>query len=194
MKLIKPALLQILVALSLPISGGVLADNYRSLSDRGETGAVAYDYAEVLHAEPIQHSFERRIPVENCWNEQVRNERARPEASSSYLGPVLGAVIGGGLGNAVGHHKRNQQVGAAVGAVLGATVGHEITRDKSAGGSGVDVYYTNERRCDTTYEVEADHRTVGYWVTYQYRGQEYRTRMDSHPGQRIRVRVTVEPA
>ncbi len=179
----------LLAAITLSMSLPLLADD-----DYPGYGNAVYDYAEVVQAEPIYRTVERRLPIENCWTEQVRHERQQPrDSGGSYLGPVLGAVIGGGIGNAVGHHKRNQQVGAAVGAVLGATVGHEITRDKTAGG-GVDVYYTNERRCDTTYQVEAENRTVGYWVTYLYRGQEYRTRMDSHPGSRIRVRVTVEPA
>ncbi|MBK8970858.1 MAG: glycine zipper 2TM domain-containing protein [Hahellaceae bacterium] len=169
------------------LTPAVFAQNYDQSSN-----AVWYDSADVTGVEPIYRNVERQIPVENCWTEQVRHESARPSEGGSYLGPVLGAVIGGGLGNAVGHHKRNKQVGTAVGAVLGATVGHEITRQSDSGG-GVDVYYTSERRCDTRYETEVDSRTVGYWVSYRYRGQDYRTRMDHAPGDRIRVRVTVEP-
>lgn len=164
-----------------------LADRHGRAND-----PVWYDTADVTGVEPIYRNVERQVPVENCWTEQVRHETARASEGGSYLGPVLGAVIGGGLGNAVGHHKRNKQVGTAVGAVLGATVGHEITRQSESGG-GVDVYYTSERRCDTRYETEVDSQTVGYWVNYRYRGQDYRTRMDHAPGDRLRVKVTIEP-
>lgn len=163
----------------------------RAESGRHRGGGEPTRWADVVDVTPIEERFEQRIPRESCWTEQVRQERERYARDDSYLGPVLGGVIGGALGNAVGHQKRNKQVGAAVGAIVGATVGHEITRQRTP--LSPEVYYTSERRCETTYDVRQDYRTVGYWVTYRYYGEEYRTRLSEHPGDRLRVRVAVEP-
>ena len=38
-----------------------------------------------------------------------------------------------------------------------------------------------------------DERLAGYDVTYEYANRTYRTRTDYHPGDRIRVRVDVQP-
>ena len=148
------------------------------------------DYAKVLDVEPIVHTVEDRIPRESCWTEQVRHEDYRPN-ENGYTGTILGGVIGGAVGNAVGHKKKNKQVGAAVGALLGAAIGHDVSQRNSGGRTN--VYYTSERQCETSYEVSYREETVGYWVTYQYHGEQYRTRMDRAPGDKIRVRVTVEP-
>jgi uncharacterized protein YcfJ len=37
-------------------------------------------------------------------------------------------------------------------------------------------------------------RTVGYDVTYDYRGHEYTVPMSYDPGARVRLHVSVEPA
>jgi uncharacterized protein YcfJ len=46
------------------------------------------------------------------------------------------------------------------------------------------------QRCRTVEAVEQ--RTNGYDVTYDYRGHTYTTVMNRDPGNRIRVRVSVE--
>ncbi|MBU6952707.1 glycine zipper 2TM domain-containing protein [Hahella sp. HN01] len=158
---------------------------------RHHRGGSEFDYAKVVDVEPITKSVEHRTPRESCWTEQVRHEAPR-QSSDSYTGTILGGVIGGAIGNAVGHKKRNKQVGTAVGAILGASIGHDISNRGSTSYS--ESYYSNERRCETTYDVEYVQETMGYWVTYKYQGREYRTRMDQYPGDRIRIRVTVEPA
>ena len=151
------------------------------------------DYAKVIDVEPIIKTFEHRTPTETCWNERVAHQREhRGRGDDSIVGTVVGGVIGGAIGNAVGHKKRNKQVGAAVGAVLGAAIGHDVTRGRHRP-SHVETYYTNERRCETSYDVTYTEEPVGYWVTYKYKKQKHRTRMENHPGDRIRVRVTVEP-
>ena len=149
------------------------------------------DYARVVSVEPITRQIESRTPHESCWAERVRAERERAPRDESATGTIVGAIVGGALGNAVGHRKENKRIGTAVGAILGASVGHDLSRDRTP--DGTDVYYRNERRCSTTYTVDYTTETVGYWVTYKYRGETFTTRMDHDPGDRIRVRVTVEP-
>jgi uncharacterized protein YcfJ len=47
------------------------------------------------------------------------------------------------------------------------------------------------RQCRTVDVWET--RTVGYEVTYDYRGRNYTSIMSYDPGQRIKLRVSVEP-
>ncbi len=48
-------------------------------------------------------------------------------------------------------------------------------------------------RCRTVNVVYEERRMVGYDVEYQYKGEKYMSRLDSDPGSRLRLRVTVVP-
>ena len=148
------------------------------------------DFAKVVGVQPIVVQSERRIPRRECWDEEVRYEQPR-QHRNSYTAPILGGIIGGAIGNELGHNKSNKRVGAAVGAVLGASIGHDITRDSAY--SGDRGQYRTETRCSVQHDVEYYERVTGYNVTYRYQGRTYHTRMDQHPGKRIRVRVNVIP-
>lgn len=146
------------------------------------------DFAKVVSATPVYETFQRRIPEEQCWVENVRvEERGR---ATSPTGTIVGGVIGGALGNAVGHHRSNKKVGTVVGAVLGAAIGNDISRRHSGGGS---VYYEDQERCETTYRTVTEERLNGYDVAYRYGGKIYHTHTNEHPGNRIRVGVNVYP-
>jgi len=162
------------------------------------------EYAPVVSAEPIYRTVEQRVPVENCWTEQVREETPvyqeaghRPKGSAT--GTVLGAIIGGGLGHAVGAGDENKKVGAAIGAVLGASVGHDIARRRAqrnyqpAYDSYSQTSYRDVRRCEVEERVETQQITSGYRVSYRYQGKTYHTRTDRHPGDRIKLAVSIEP-
>lgn len=148
------------------------------------------DFAKVVGVEPIVVQSERRTPRRECWDEEVSYEQPR-QRRNSYTAPILGGIIGGAIGNELGHNKSNKRVGTAVGAVLGASIGHDITRDSAY--SGDRVRYRTETRCSVQHDVEYYERVTGYNVTYRYQGRTYHTRMDQHPGKRIRVRVNVVP-
>jgi uncharacterized protein YcfJ len=49
-------------------------------------------------------------------------------------------------------------------------------------------------RCETWYETEERRTVKAYRVTYRYAGRTYKTRTRHHPGDRIRVHVSVTPA
>jgi uncharacterized protein YcfJ len=176
----------------IAIAGLLITAMVVSLSAHAKRAPSAVDYADVLDVQPIIETYQHRVPTESCWTEKVRNQRPlRRHQNDSLVGTVVGGVIGGAIGHAVGHKKRNKQVGTAVGALLGATIGHDATRSRSS--SHIESYYTHERRCETVYDTEYRDETVGYWVTYDYQGRQHRTRMNRDPGDRIRVRVTIEP-
>lgn len=139
------------------------------------------DYARVLAVRPIVETISFSRPELECSEETV-GYRTR---SGSATPMIVGGILGGVVGNRFGEGKGKDAMTVA-GALLGASLG----RDASDGG---DTYPVNERRCRTRHTVYEQERVAGYHVTYRYHGREYTTRMPYDPGDRMRVRVHVEP-
>jgi len=148
------------------------------------------DWAKVTKVESITRTVEHNTPSEVCWNEQVRYDRS--SNNDGYTGTIVGGIIGGALGNAVGHRKKNKQVGTAIGALLGATVGHDLSSGNRSHSRDRNTY-RNKRHCETRDHITYEEEVVGYHVWYRYFGNEYKTRMSHKPGNKIKVRVKVEP-
>lgn len=143
------------------------------------------EYADVTSVRPIVRNVNHRVPVETCWDERVVHNGGKYSRGTQT---IIGAVIGGALGNAVGHGKSNKKMGVVVGSILGGAVGrhhHDSTPSRS--------YTTYNERCSTGYENDRYEEVVGYRVTYEYNGRTYHTRTNRHPGDRIRVNVSVTP-
>lgn len=151
--------------------------------------ATTYERAPVVAVQPIYETVSHRVPVQQCYDEEVP---VRAGARRSATGPILGALIGGALGNAVGNGKKNKQVGAVLGAVLGGSIGADVARNQRR--DGQNVGYRTQEVCDTRYEVREEERLAAYKVDYVYNNQTYTTRMQRDPGDSIRVRVRVSPA
>ena len=178
----KPLTLAVAIALTL---GSVTAQ----AGHRHHRGP-AYDWAKVVHVEPIFQQVSYRAPRESCWNEPVRVEHRR-RYNDSYTDEVLGAVIGASVGNALGHNSnsKNRKIKTVIGAALGASIGHDLGQRSYAGGH----HYETQRRCTVSHDVEYHDEITGYRVAYRYKGRTYHTRMQHRPGKRIKVRVDVEP-
>lgn len=147
-----------------------------------------YEYADVIESRPVYRTVEVTVPREECWNEEVvTHRRARPE---SHTPALLGTIIGGALGNAVGHGKSNKRVGTVVGAVLGHSIGRDIV---AANSRGRVTEYETVRQCETIYDYHEEERLIGYQVRYRYNNEDYSVRMDNDPGDKVRVRVDVQP-
>ncbi|MGO4550548.1 glycine zipper 2TM domain-containing protein [Lysobacter sp. 2RAF19] len=116
-------------------------------------------------------------------------------------GALLGSKVGGGSG---------QVAAAAIGSMVGGLAGRQVYEgtqrrkyerssvtvcddqygNNNAGYNGNNNYANNDYG---SYNAGNDGRVVGYDVTYEYAGRQFRTRTDHHPGDRIRVRVDVNP-
>ncbi|MDP1933240.1 MAG: glycine zipper 2TM domain-containing protein [Gammaproteobacteria bacterium] len=149
---------------------------------------TSYEYAQVIASRPIYQTVEISTPRQECWNEQVVSHRR--SHSESRTPAIVGTIIGGALGNAVGHGKSNKRVGTVVGAVLGHSIGRDIV---TANGRNRETHYETVRHCETVYEYREEDRLIGYDVRYRYNNEEYSVRMDEEPGDRVRVRVNVQP-
>ena len=148
-----------------------------------------YDYARVVHVEPIVRRVRVETPRRECWDE-TRHVESRPHLSEPGVGgrTLLGGIIGGVIGHQFGS-GRGRDAATIAGAVIGSGVGYDSARRRA----GV----TEERvvqRCATRYEREYEERVDGYHVTYEYNGREFTTRMPYDPGETMRVSVAVAPA
>jgi uncharacterized protein YcfJ len=141
-----------------------------------------YGWADVLRADPVQGVTRTEVPRQECYEQPV----VRHERGNSTAGTVLGAVIGGVLGNTVGKGD-GRKAATVVGAVAGGAVGN---RTASRGGD----YETTQTQCRQVSSISEQRRIIGYDVEYRYRGEVYTSRLSYDPGERLHVRVQVEPA
>ncbi len=155
------------------------------------------DSARVMRAEPMYESV--NMPRNECTTRWVHDRAPRADADYDQRqdhqigGAILGGVAGGVIGHQIGAGS-GKDAATALGVMLGAVAGDRLAnRDQSRprveryddrGGREVQV-------CRTVYDAES--RVSGYRVAYEYRGQQYTTVTRNHPGNLLRVRVSVDP-
>jgi uncharacterized protein YcfJ len=167
-----------LISLSVLTSSIALA-GHRNDYDR----EFFVDQAKVINVDPIYTTVRVSIPQQECYQEEVRTPVYNRHSDGT-------AVVGGVIGAIVGHRLGHGKAGATVaGTILGAAVGKEAGRH----GDYYDERVSYEDRCTTHVTYRTEERIDGYNVTYRYKGEEFVTRMDQHPGKFIRVRVHVSP-
>jgi uncharacterized protein YcfJ len=150
-------------------------------ADDGE--AVSFAYADVLRSDPVYAKVEDSNPEEVCEDVEVRRTRH----NGSGAGAVIGAIVGAALGNQVGKGD-GRKAATVAGAVIGGTIGHEAGEDSDRSYSDV------ETQCHVEENIQTRRELIGYDVEYRYRGEVYYTRLDTDPGDRLRIRVAVSPA
>lgn len=153
------------------------------------------EYGRVIRVQPRVEQV--RQPREECRTEYVQapvyQQQQQPQQRSAG-GAIIGAIAGGILGNQVGGGS-GRAAATALGAVTGAVVGDKVDNQGRAYNQPQQYsQYPQEQAVRNCRMVDAyQSRTVGYDVTYDYRGRSYTSIMDQDPGQRVRLRVTVEP-
>ncbi len=145
---------------------------------------VSYAYAEVLRADPVYETQRVSRPREECTDETVIHRGGEGRRAG---GAVVGAIIGGAVGNQIGRGS-GRRAATAAGVVAGAVIGSEVAAAEEG------PRETIERRCRVIEEWVEERRIVGYDVEYRHRGQLYFSRLPYDPGERLRIRITVEPA
>jgi len=151
-----------------------------------------YDYAKVIDARPIFEIV--RVPEERqvCKDRVVQRRVAEHRSPGpAIFGAILGGVIGNQLARGHGRGHHNDRAAATIaGATIGGVVGSEIQYSKYPA-----RYYTETApvcRLQTTWRKQE--RIVAWDVTWKYHGKIYHSRMDEEPGERIPVRISVDPA
>jgi uncharacterized protein YcfJ len=118
--------------------------------------------------------------VERC----DQYERAG-ESRGSVGSTMIGALIGGVIGNQVGSGN-GRRAATAAGAIAGGAIGNQAGR-RTVEPAG------SESRCRMVEEFVQEQQVVGYDVEYRYRDDVFMSRMDYHPGDRLKIRVAVSP-
>lgn len=146
------------------------------------------DYGHVVRVQPRTEQVNR--PRQECKTEyvQVPVQQAPQERSAggSIVGGIAGALIGNQIGGGTG-----RTTATAVGAIAGAIAGDRMGNSNAQPSHPPQVTEQAVRQCRTVDAWES--RTVGYDVTYDYRGRNYTSVMAYDPGQRVKLRVSVEP-
>jgi hypothetical protein len=112
---------------------------------------------------------------------------------------VIGGVIGAALGSQVGGGSARyatSAIGSMVGGIAGQRVYESSHRQQRLGTVQIcDPVSSNNGYGDGygQYSQVNDGRIVGYDVTYEYNGRTYTTRTNYNPGNRMRVRVDINP-
>jgi len=169
---------------SLPVAAGKYRDRSNS----------AYDHAKVVDVVPVVETYQVNNPVEECWEEQVRHDVRRSDRGHYTRTPeILGGIIGAAIGNQFGSGS-GKKVATVAGAVLGASVGRDTKyRNRHHDRHDRRARYQTVERCEVRDSFTTEERIVGFDVAYKYRGNVFHTQMDHDPGDKIRVKVTVDP-
>ncbi len=163
-------------------------------SGRNDARTRYYVDAPVVDVEPITRHVRVSEPREVCRDARVHHTergRGRGRGPGAAKGAIVGTLLGGAIGNNVANDSDDRRTARLAGAVLGGVLGHSVGGSRGRGPER-DVVRT-ERRCHTEEVSYREERVAGYRVTYRYDGRLMTTRRDHRPGDRIRVRVSVDP-
>jgi uncharacterized protein YcfJ len=164
-----------------------------------------YTYADVVEVEPLIARYTVTEPRETCSlaahppaePADGRYRRYRPEdhdhanSHSSGAATLFGGVLGGLLGSQFGGGS-GRKVLAIAGAMVGASIASNASRHRHGSYDSRHSRYTPQR-CVSVVESREVEEVSGYRVHYLYQGQEFVKRVDTDPGDRVRVQVQVAP-
>jgi len=151
--------------------------------------AHADSYVDTARVRSVQPQYETvTVPRQQCSSQWI-NESRRIEDRRGYGGAVIGGVAGALLGNQVGK-GHGREAATALGAVVGAFTGDRVSNGER-GGDRYEQVPRQVQSCQTVNELQQ--RLTGYQVNYEYLGQSFTALMPQDPGQRMQVRVSVDP-
>ncbi|MBY0242044.1 MAG: glycine zipper 2TM domain-containing protein [Burkholderiaceae bacterium] len=140
------------------------------------------DFGRVLRVQPRIEQVNR--PRQECRTEYVQVQQpSQRSAGGSIVGGIVGALAGSQIGGGNG-----RTAAAAAGAIAGAVIGDRVDNQNVQPGAVTEQAVKQCRMVDSIEE-----RTNGYDVSYDYRGRTYNIVMPYDPGQRVRLRVQVDP-
>jgi uncharacterized protein YcfJ len=175
-----------------------------------------YTYADVVEVEPLIARYTVTEPRETCSlaphppaeSADRRYRRYRPyrpeerdyaNSHSSGAATLFGGMIGGLLGSQFGGGSGRKAL-AIAGAMVGASIANNASRHRHGrydSRNSYDAYHRHSRhtpqRCVSVVESREVEEVSGYRVHYLYQGQEFVKRVDTDPGDRVRVQVQVAP-
>ena len=142
-----------------------------------------YSYAKVVDVKAVYENYQ--VPQEKrvCRDERRDRHHNASHSGNNAGGAIIGGIIGGIIGHQFGKgHGRDATT--AAGAIAGVAIGSKAKRHNRG----------TRRHCFTETTYYDEQRIAGYDVAYEYNGNVYHSRLQSHPGDRVRVQVNVQVA
>jgi uncharacterized protein YcfJ len=160
-----------------------------AVASHGRNGSAEYVYARVVAVEPIVRHVTVERPRRECWQEVVYG----PAHPYRIAGPTIaGGVIGGAIGRQFGSGSGRDAM-TLIGTLAGAAVANQRAVRNQAY-RATETRAVEVDRCELVTERYTEERIDGYRVTYQYQGRRYTMHTHEHPGERVRLQVSVRPA
>lgn len=172
--------LRVAIALLLAGTQPAVAQDRGYVDEMVSNAKVAW--ADVLRVDPVYDRV-RGPAREVC--EDVPVSHPTDERGNRVAGTVIGAIVGGAIGSTVGKGD-GRRAATVAGAVAGGAIGNSVAR-------GNEGYYQGVERHCRMEAGPAEERIVAYDVQYRYRGDVFMSRLNHDPGDRVRVRVSIEP-
>ncbi len=175
--------LMMLVAATLCLAGTQVNAQAAGYDDAGAADNTKVAWADVLRVDPVYSYEQHSAPRQECTDVPVERH---VDNGNRAAGTVLGAIVGGVLGSTVGKGD-GRRAATVAGAVAGGAIGNNVARGNGSS------YVDTERHCNVVDNPPPERRVVGYDVQYRYRGDVFMSRLDFDPGDRLRVKVSIEP-
>ena len=144
-------------------------------------GSISFtERVRVIKSTPEYRTVTKRIPYQECWDEQVPVN----QNSDGTVGALIGGVAGGILGNQIGGGS-GKTAATVGGAIIGTLVGKNLAENSNSAPT-----YKTQRKCVTKYEERTSDKFVGYRNIARYKGRTI-TKYSNEPLNYINVNVRV---
>ena len=160
-------------------------------------------YARVVDVDPLVRRRLTDSPTQSCrWErprhltypESERYRDAQPLAHRHH--GVIPTIVGGLIGSLIGHQfggGHGKQALTIAGAITGASIGNQIAHERGRWHREHARQEPLVQRCYTVSHTRVTEDIHGYRVTYRYNGETFTKIMDTHPGERVPIYVSVVP-
>ncbi|MEE4639309.1 MAG: glycine zipper 2TM domain-containing protein [Wenzhouxiangella sp.] len=148
---------------------------------------IHYQTVPVVEVEPNYSVTRTPIDRTVCWEETTYQRTADSRRSATPT--VVGAIIGGVIGNQFGGGS-GKKAATVAGAALGGSIGRDAGRANQPGR----YVPVTEERCTVQRDYEERNVISGYRVSYLYQGEVHHATMRQHPGDSLRLRISLTPA
>ena len=204
--------------IKMTAAAGLIAFTSSAFADNDGNGFFVW--ADVTDVVPLISTRYAEVPVESCRiirakpAKHTRHESFRRFHSDAHrqvrvdeyprqqnaLPALFGGLIGGAIGNQFGSGNGKKAM-TLIGAIAGASIATNKQRTVAhhAGTAGHNYQPTMNHKnrsrqvCETRYEHREYQEINGYEVTYSYLGREFEQVIEDHPGDRLKLYVTVDP-
>jgi len=152
---------------------------------------IIRDRAEVVRSKPIYRNVVKRVPYQECWNEQVPVNDYYDDGGNTIdnnFGALIGGVAGGILGHQLGGGSGKTAAtvgGAIIGTLVGKNLSHTNHRRRYTSG------YTTKRKCVTKYSETRDTVITRYKNIAYYQGRKI-VKFSNKPLRYISIRKIIE--